>query len=133
MCGLVTFATTSWISLILRAIALVYISMATDWANTYCDKEYDGDDVDGCDDVMDEVTNLFMIATLIVAAWTACSLAGVVFGCWGTMKEPPEEDGCKCPCSKMEPVSETPPTTTAVVVGQEPSPTKIQPVVSPPV
>ena len=101
-----------------------------------------------------------------VAAWTLCSLAGAFFGCMGTMKEPPEEDGCKCPCSKMvsrggalffpyrggsdfhtnarpitpsntnpyqEPVSKEAPATTAVVVGQEPSPTKVQPVVSPPV
>ena len=65
MCGLVTFTTTSWISLVLRVIALAYIAMATEWADTYCEDEYTGDDTDGCDDIMDEVTNLFMIATII--------------------------------------------------------------------
>ena len=39
MCGLVTFTVTSWISLILRLVALVVISMWTDYFNTYCDDE----------------------------------------------------------------------------------------------
>ena len=42
MCGLVTFTVTSWISLILRLVALVVISMWTDYFNTYCDDEYVG-------------------------------------------------------------------------------------------
>jgi len=137
MCGLVTFVVTSWISLILRILAMVIIGVMTQRLDVYCEENADdgstktyyyGDTVvtqdddgnmDTCEAITDAILGYFATALVIIGIWLIVSLAGAVLGTRGVLVEPPESaESCKCPCGVQEP-AQGKHETVAVVVGEE--------------
>lgn len=121
MCGLITFTVTSWISLILRIVAMIVIGMVTKTIDEYCETEHDDDtwDKSDCEEATDYVLQYMATALVIVGIWLIVSLAGAVLGTRGVMVEPPESaDSCKCPCGVQTPDAGGKHETVAVVVGE---------------
>lgn len=121
MCGLVTFTVTSYISLILRVVAMIVIGIVTKTVNEYCETDHDDDtfDKDDCESLTNKVLELLTTALVIIAIWLLVSLSGAVLGTRGTLVEPPESaDSCKCPCGVQTPDSGGKHETVAVVVGE---------------